>query len=50
MISVHVEAAPHLHRTLSYIRSLGALAGAVINPATPRRRSRRLPATSTSSS
>jgi len=35
MISVHVEAAPHLHRTLSYIRSLGALAGAVINPATP---------------
>jgi len=35
MISVHVEAVPHLHRTLSYIRSLGALAGAVINPATP---------------
>ena len=35
MISVHVEAVPHLHRTLSYIRSLGALAGAVINPSTP---------------
>jgi len=26
---------PHLHRTLAYIRSFGALAGAVINPATP---------------
>jgi len=35
MISVHVEAVPHLHRTLSFIRSLGALAGAVINPSTP---------------
>jgi len=35
MISVHVEAVPHLHRTLAYIRSLGALAGAVINPSTP---------------
>ena len=35
MVSVHVEAVPHLHRTLSYIRSFGALAGAVINPATP---------------
>jgi len=35
MISVHVEAVPHLHRTLSYIRSFGALAGAVINPSTP---------------
>ena len=25
MVSVHVEAVPHLHRTLSFIRSLGAL-------------------------
>jgi ribulose-phosphate 3-epimerase len=35
MISVHVEAVPHLHRTLSLIRSVGAKAGAVLNPATP---------------
>jgi ribulose-phosphate 3-epimerase len=35
MVSVHVEAVPHLHRTLAFIRSFGALAGAVINPATP---------------
>src|SRR6187200_1889796 len=28
MVSVHVEAVPHLHRTLSFIRSLGAQAGA----------------------
>ena len=35
MISVHVEAVPHLHRTLAYIRSFGALAGAVLNPSTP---------------
>ena len=35
MVSVHVEAVTHLHRTLSLIRSLGAKAGAVLNPATP---------------
>ena len=35
MISVHVEAVPHLHRTLSLIRSTGAKAGAVLNPSTP---------------
>ena len=35
MISVHVEAVPHLHRTLHYIRKLGAQAGAVLNPSTP---------------
>jgi ribulose-phosphate 3-epimerase len=35
MISVHVEAVPHLHRTIGMIRKLGAKAGAVINPATP---------------
>jgi ribulose-phosphate 3-epimerase len=35
MISVHVETVPHLHRTISLIRKLGARAGAVLNPATP---------------
>ena len=35
MISVHVEAVPHLHRTLSLIRQLGVQAGAVLNPSTP---------------
>ena len=35
MISVHQEACVHLDRTLAYIRSCGASAGAVINPATP---------------
>ena len=34
-ISVHQEAAPHLHRTVEHIRGLGKLAGVVINPATP---------------
>ena len=34
-ITVHVEACTHLQRTLSYIREQGALAGAVLNPATP---------------
>ena len=35
MVSVHVEADPHLHRTLMSIRSAGAQAGVVLNPATP---------------
>lgn len=35
MVSVHVEAVPHLHRTVHYIKSLGARAGVVLNPATP---------------
>ncbi len=35
MVSVHVEADPHLHRTLEAIRSKGAMAGVAINPATP---------------
>ena len=35
MLSVHVEAVPHLHRTLTRIQQLGALAGAVLNPSTP---------------
>ena len=34
-ISVHVEAGPHLHRSLQTIRKLGKRAGAAINPATP---------------
>src|SRR5216110_3111591 len=35
MVSVHVEADPHLHRTLTGIRAAGARAGIAINPATP---------------
>lgn len=35
MISVHVEAAPHLHRTVSRIREAGRRAGVALNPATP---------------
>ncbi len=35
MVSVHVEADPHLHRTLMAIREAGAQAGIAINPATP---------------
>jgi ribulose-phosphate 3-epimerase len=34
-ITVHAEAAPHLHRTLAYIRSLGKKAGVSFNPSTP---------------
>ncbi|MCM3022448.1 ribulose-phosphate 3-epimerase [Heyndrickxia ginsengihumi] len=34
-ISVHVEACPHLHRTIQHIRQLGIKPGVVINPATP---------------
>ncbi|MBC2323704.1 ribulose-phosphate 3-epimerase [Listeria booriae] len=34
-ISVHVEACPHLHRTLQLIRSFDVKAGVVLNPATP---------------
>ena len=33
-ISVHVEACPHLHRTVQLIKSLGKTAGVVVNPAT----------------
>jgi ribulose-phosphate 3-epimerase len=35
MVSVHVEADRHLHRTVRRIRDLGASAGVVLNPATP---------------
>jgi ribulose-phosphate 3-epimerase len=34
-ISVHVEASPHLHRTLQHLRSIGARAGVVLNQHTP---------------
>jgi ribulose-phosphate 3-epimerase len=35
MVSVHVEADPHLHRTLTSIKEAGARAGVVLNPSTP---------------
>lgn len=34
MVSVHAEADPHLHRTLSSIREAGAMAGIAFNPST----------------
>jgi len=34
-VGVHVEACPHLHRTLSQIRARGAKASVTLNPATP---------------
>ena len=34
IISVHVEACPHLHRTIQSIKENGAKAGVVLNPAT----------------
>lgn len=34
MVSVHIEADPHIHRTLASIRDAGGKAGIVINPAT----------------
>ena len=35
MVSVHVEVLPHLHRTVTQIKKLGAKAGVVLNPSTP---------------
>jgi ribulose-phosphate 3-epimerase len=35
LISVHVEAVTHLHRTLTAIRALGCRPGVVLNPVTP---------------
>ncbi|HKG22195.1 MAG TPA: ribulose-phosphate 3-epimerase [Blastocatellia bacterium] len=35
LMSVHVEAVTHLHRTLAAIRNLGCRPGVVLNPATP---------------
>jgi ribulose-phosphate 3-epimerase len=35
LISVHVEACPHIHRTIQHIRSLHVVPGVVLNPGTP---------------
>lgn len=35
IITVHVEACPHLHRTIQLIKSQGIKAGVVLNPHTP---------------
>ncbi len=34
-LTIHIEACTHLHRTIDYIKSLGALAGVALNPHTP---------------
>jgi len=34
-LSVHVEACPHLHRTIHFIKEHGVKAGVVLNPHTP---------------
>ena len=34
MVTVHVEATPHIHRALQLIKAAGAKAGVVINPGT----------------
>jgi ribulose-phosphate 3-epimerase len=35
IVTVHVEAGPHLHRSLQAIRALGKKAGVTMNPGTP---------------
>ncbi|HJM49636.1 MAG TPA: ribulose-phosphate 3-epimerase [Alphaproteobacteria bacterium] len=35
IVTVHVEAGPHVHRTLQLIKSCGAKAGISLNPGTP---------------
>lgn len=35
ILTVHVEACPHLHRTIQAIRELGVKPGVTLNPATP---------------
>ncbi|MBC2005110.1 ribulose-phosphate 3-epimerase [Listeria booriae] len=35
IISVHIEACPHIHATLQAIKKTGAKAGVVLNPGTP---------------
>jgi ribulose-phosphate 3-epimerase len=35
VITIHPEAGPHLHRSLTLIRQLGKKAGVALNPATP---------------
>lgn len=34
-ITVHIEACPHIHRTIQHIHSLGCSAGVALNPGTP---------------
>jgi ribulose-phosphate 3-epimerase len=34
-LGVHVEASPHLHRSIQFIKELGVKAAVVLNPATP---------------
>ncbi len=35
LITVHLEACPHIHRTIQEIKDLGCLAGIALNPGTP---------------
>lgn len=35
MITAHVEAGPHIHRTLQAIKATGKMAGVALNPGTP---------------
>jgi ribulose-phosphate 3-epimerase len=35
IITVHVEACPHIHRTIQTIKEIGVKAGASVNPGTP---------------
>jgi len=35
MLTVHVEAGPHIHRTMQAIRAAGLMAGVALNPGTP---------------
>src|SRR5205807_3859667 len=35
IITIHVEAGPHVHRSLQAIRALGKKAGVALNPGTP---------------
>lgn len=35
LISAHVEAGPHIHRTLQAIRATGKMSGVALNPGTP---------------
>ena len=35
IITVHIEACPHLHQTIQLIKKLGVKAGVALNPATP---------------
>lgn len=35
IVTVHIEACPHLHRTVQQIKELGAKAGVALNPGTP---------------